>query len=64
VGRRHARDPAGRGLRQRRGGARDFIPSTPAHGFRASPVYGILGCAATTARLLGLDEVIRLTLPK
>src|SRR5437899_6778346 len=27
--------------------ARDFIPSTPAHGFRASPVYGILGCAAT-----------------
>ena len=22
--------------------ARDFIPSTPAHGFRASPVYGIL----------------------
>jgi 2-methylcitrate dehydratase PrpD len=36
--------------------ARDFIPSTPAHGFRASPVYGILGCAATTAKLLGLDE--------
>src|SRR5437867_12014299 len=35
--------------------ARDFIPSTPAHGFRASPVYGILGAAATTARLLGLD---------
>ncbi len=35
--------------------ARDFIPSTPAHGFRASPVYGILGCAATTAKLLGLD---------
>src|SRR5256712_2214518 len=35
--------------------ARAFIPSTPAHGFRASPVYGILGCAATTARLLGLD---------
>ena len=34
--------------------ARDFIPSTPAHGFRASPVYGILGCAATTAKLLGL----------
>jgi 2-methylcitrate dehydratase PrpD len=29
--------------------ARDFIPSTPAHGFRASPVYGILGAAATTA---------------
>ncbi len=35
--------------------ARDVIPSTPAHGFRASPVYGILGCAATTAKLLGLD---------
>src|SRR5213592_84853 len=34
--------------------ARDFIPSTPAHGFRASPVYGILGAAATTAKLLGL----------
>jgi len=37
--------------------ARDFIPSTPARGFRASPVYGILGCAATTAKLLGLDAV-------
>jgi 2-methylcitrate dehydratase PrpD len=36
--------------------ARDFIPSTPARGFRASPVYGILGCAATTAKLLGLDS--------
>ncbi len=36
--------------------ARDFIPSTPARGFRASPVYGILGCAATTARLLGLNS--------
>src|SRR5262245_22996979 len=35
--------------------ARDFIPSTPAHGFRASPVYGILGCAATTAKLMGLN---------
>lgn len=35
--------------------ARDFIPSTPAHGFRASPLYGILGCAATTAKLIGLD---------
>jgi len=35
--------------------ARDFIPSTPARGFRASPVYGILGAAATTAKLLGLD---------
>ena len=34
--------------------ARDFIPSTPARGFRASPVYGILGCAAAAAKLLGL----------
>src|SRR5206468_8804416 len=31
-------------------GARDFIPSAPAHGFRASPVYGIRGCAATTGQ--------------
>ena len=36
-------------------GARDFIPSTPARGFHASPVYGILGCAAPTPKLLGLD---------
>ena len=35
--------------------ARDFIPSTPARGFRASPVYGILGCAAATAKLLELS---------
>ena len=35
--------------------ARDFIPSTPARGFRASPVYGILGCAAATAKLLDLS---------
>src|SRR5207237_10583367 len=35
--------------------ARHCIPTAPAHGFRASPGYGILGCAATTARLLGLD---------
>ncbi len=35
--------------------ARDFIPSTPAHGFRASPIYGILGCAAATAKLFGLN---------
>ncbi len=35
--------------------ARDFIPSTPANGFRASPVFGILGCAATIAKLQGLD---------
>ena len=35
--------------------ARDFIPSTPARGFRASPVYGILGCSAAAARLMGLN---------
>ncbi len=35
--------------------ARDFLPSTNARGFRSSPTYGILGCAATTAKLLGLD---------
>src|SRR6187402_2188016 len=28
--------------------ARDFLPSTNARGFRSSPTYGILGCAATT----------------
>ena len=41
--------------------ARDFIPSTPAHGFRARPVYGILGCAATTAKLMGLDATRTVT---
>ena len=35
--------------------ARDFIPSTQARGYRSSPTYGILGCAATTAKLLHLD---------
>jgi len=35
--------------------ARDFLPSTNARGFRSSPTYGILGCAATVAKLLGLD---------
>ena len=35
--------------------ARDFLPSTNARGFRSSPTYGILGCAATTAKLMGLD---------
>jgi 2-methylcitrate dehydratase PrpD len=35
--------------------ARDFIPSTQARGFRSSPTYGILGCAATVAKLMGLD---------
>ena len=35
--------------------ARDFLPSTNARGFRSSPTYGILGCAATVAKLMGLD---------
>jgi len=35
--------------------ARDFIPSAPAHGFRASPLFGILGAAAATAKLQGQD---------
>jgi 2-methylcitrate dehydratase PrpD len=35
--------------------ARDFIPSTQARGYRSSPTYGILGCAATVAKLLKLD---------
>ena len=36
--------------------AGDFIPATQARGFRCSPVYGTLGAAVTTAKLLGLDE--------
>ncbi|MBC8280183.1 MAG: MmgE/PrpD family protein [Chloroflexi bacterium] len=36
--------------------AGDFIPTTQARGFRCSPVYGTLGAAITTAKLLGLDE--------
>jgi 2-methylcitrate dehydratase PrpD len=36
--------------------AGDFIPTTQARGFRCSPVYGTLGAAVTTAKLLGLDE--------
>ncbi len=36
--------------------AGDFIPATQARGFRCSPVYGTLGAAVTTSRLLGLDE--------
>jgi 2-methylcitrate dehydratase PrpD len=35
--------------------ARDFLPSTNARGFRSSPTYGILGCAATVAKLMGLN---------
>ena len=36
--------------------AGDFIPATQARGFRCSPVYGTLGAAVATARMLGLDE--------
>ena len=36
--------------------AGDFIPTTQARGFRCSPVYGTLGAAVATAKLLGLDE--------
>ncbi len=36
--------------------AGDFIPSTQARGFRSSPVYGTLGAAVTTGKLLGLNE--------
>ena len=35
--------------------ARDFVPSTQARGYRSSPTYGILGCAATVAKLMRLD---------
>ena len=35
--------------------AGDFIPSTQARGFRSSPVYGTLGAAVTTAKLLRLN---------
>ena len=36
--------------------AGDFIPTTQARGFRCSPVYGALGAAITTGKLLGLNE--------
>ena len=36
--------------------AGDFIPSTQARGFRSSPVFGTLGTAITTGKLLGLGE--------
>ncbi len=36
--------------------ASDFIPSTQARGFRSSPVYGVLGAAVTTGKLLRLNE--------
>lgn len=35
--------------------AGDFIPSTQARGFRSSPVYGTLGAAVATAKLLRLN---------
>ena len=36
--------------------AGDFIPSTQARGFRSSAVYGTLGAAVATGKLLGLNE--------
>ena len=36
--------------------AGDFIASTQARGFRSSPVYGTLGAAVATGKLLGLSE--------
>ena len=36
--------------------AGDFIPSTQARGFRSSPVYGTLGAAVSTGKLIGLTE--------
>jgi 2-methylcitrate dehydratase PrpD len=36
--------------------AGDWIPSTQAHGFRSSPVYGIFGGAIAAGKLMGFDE--------
>ncbi len=36
--------------------AGDFITSTQARGFRSSPIYGTLGAAVATGKLLGLSE--------
>ena len=36
--------------------AGDFIPTTQARGFRSSPVYGTLGAAIATGKLIGLNE--------
>jgi hypothetical protein len=36
--------------------ADDFIPSTAARGFRPSPLYGTLGAALASGKLMGLDE--------
>ena len=40
--------------------ASDFIPSTQARGFRSSPVYGTLGAAIATAKLLrqNVDQLV------
>ena len=34
----------------------DFIPSTAARGFRPSPLYGTMGAAMVTGKLMGLNE--------
>jgi len=36
--------------------AGDFIPSVQARGFRSSPIFGTLGAAVATGKLLGLNE--------
>ena len=36
--------------------AGDFIPSTQARGFRSSPVYGTLGAAVASGKMIGLTE--------
>ena len=36
--------------------AGDFIPSVQARGFRCSPVFGTLGAAVATGKVLGLNE--------
>ena len=36
--------------------AGDFIPSTQARGFRSSPVYGTLGAAIASGKMIGLTE--------
>ena len=36
--------------------AKNFIPTTQARGFRSSPIYGVFGAAATTAKLLDYSE--------
>ena len=36
--------------------AGDFIPSVQARGFRCSPIFGTLGAAVATGKLLGLNE--------